>query len=191
MGHMTLKDYWTREEGKKTRDRYEIHLTLSEFYQAFQIPSSSGARRDELFLDVPDLEDRLSLMQERLDRLNARIREYQERVKRFEGKLKELLEQVRRDLMENIRTFRMVEENPSASARRTFLEGQAIQLERELYELRLRELDRILAIERERDEILPEYLHLKRVLEALVDQEVELKRRGKEKEKEKRGAKYL
>ena len=184
---MTLKDYLSKEEGRKgLKDRYEVHLTLSEFYQAFQIPSHSHARRDDLLLDVPDLEDRLSLMQERLDRLNARILEYQERVRRFEGKLKELLEQVRKDLLENISTFRMVEENPSASARRTFLEGQAIQLERELYELRLRELDRILMLERERDEILPEYLHLKRVLEALTDHEAELKRK-----REKRAKKYL
>jgi len=163
-----------RPQGYPIEANAQVSLTLNEFFQSFQIPvpaSGYSAYRSytaEPFLDTPDLLERFEILRERLTRLAGRIEQHRASSTAFERQLVANLKRVQTDLELNLKTFQVVEENPAASERRTFLQGEANRIEAERHRLRLEALDRLIELERQRDELLPEYVQLRRVAKALA-----------------------
>jgi hypothetical protein len=128
-------------------------------------PEPSAGRPAEL--DVPDLRERFRLLKERLAVLNERLAQRRATAERFRERTATSLGYLSADLGQHQRTWQMVENNQAASQRRTFLQGELLRLQGELYETELRELEKAVELERERDQLLLEYVQLKRVVEAL------------------------
>jgi len=174
--NVTLKDYLRSEDsGAPTQPAasYQVNIQLNEFTQAFQIPITPAefcgyqGYLAEAFLDIPDILERFEVFRERLNKLSARMEEIEAGYEVFENQLGVRRREIEHQLDHHQKTFLVVEDNPAAASRRSFLQSESIRLESEGHQVIQKRLNRLNELEQRLYELLPEYLHLRRVAQSV------------------------
>jgi len=126
-------------------------------------------RPNEAAPAVYNFAERLRLMSERLTRLNQGVRERREKAEQLKQEMAEAIQSLSHELEEHRQTWKLVENNPAATSRRVFLQQEFHRIKECLWKTDLENLDQLLALERERDSLLLDYLQLKQAVELSKD----------------------